>query len=93
MKTLTYSSPRELEQKTKRLLEGYQKSVQVAKADLKKARIPFASSKYGVKVNPAEVSMIMVGAMQTKGDYIKQVLLPSTEIRMRYEAECGVVEG
>lgn len=90
MKAISYNSPRELKEITDKLLEGYEKAVKMAKADLKKAGIPFTSTRYGVHINMDEVYDFKVPLMLTKKDWIKQVLEPSTAMRERYEKEAGV---
>ncbi len=91
MKALTFTSPSELEDKTKKMLDGYRKAVLVAKADLKKAGISFTSTKYALKINEATVSMIMIPGHLTKREYIQSILSASTDLRVKYETTLGVI--
>lgn len=89
MKAITFNSPRELEDKVNVLLEGYRHSVIMAKADLKKAGIPFTSTKYAVSVDMMAVSLRTPVGVHPE-DYIKAVLKDSTAVKLKHEKDAGV---
>jgi len=89
MKAITFNSPKELQEKVDVLLEGYMQSVRMAKADLKKAGIPYSSTKYAVSVDMVSVSLRTPQGVHPD-DFIKAVLKDSTMVKLKHEKQAGV---
>jgi len=92
MKTLTYNSPSELEEKTKILLKAYRKSTVMAKADLKKIGVPFTSRMYDLKIDIARAGLRCPPNLVPK-DWLGMVLSESEAVRIAAEKICGVEKG